>query len=140
MSFIRLKLLMLLTTTLGSCSDSFAQVPQRGCILQYGVFAEPPSDDCHASVTCAVMHCFPPHYSNFVWVRVESWAISTDNRSFTLKRRSNVKLHDESTQTFDDVGESYDIKIAPSPNILSAREGLFETVTKVENPDSHTVC
>ena len=43
--------------------DATAQTPKRGGILNFAVVASPPSYDCHAETTFAVMHPVTPHYS-----------------------------------------------------------------------------
>jgi peptide/nickel transport system substrate-binding protein len=149
MGSIGLKLLMLLTA-LGSCVSALAQEPQRGGILQYGVAAEPPSYDCHASVTFAVMHRVAPHYSTLLKYEqnkypsiigdlAESWTVSPDNMTYTFKLRPNVKFHDGSTLTSEDVKASYERMISPPPGIVSARSGSFSKIAKVESPDPQTI-
>jgi peptide/nickel transport system substrate-binding protein len=149
MNSIGLKLLMSLLA-LGLWTGAIAQEPRRGGILQFGVAAEPPSYDCHASVTFAVMHRVAPHYStllkyeqnkypNIVGDLAESWTISPDNMVYTFKLRPNVKFHDGSTLSSEDVKASYDRMMSPPPGIVSARGGLFKKVARIETPDPRTI-
>jgi peptide/nickel transport system substrate-binding protein len=133
-----------------SCAGALAQDPQRGGILQYGIAAEPPTYDCHAAVTFAVLHRVAPHYStllkyeqrkypNIVGDLAETWTVSPDNLAYTFKLRPNVKFHDGSLLTSEDVKASYERMISPPPGIVSARGGLFDKVARVETPDARTV-
>ena len=149
MKSIGLKLLTSLFG-LGLCISAISQEPNRGGILQFGVLAEPPSYDCHASVTFAVMHRVAPHYStllkyeqnkypNIVGDLAESWTVSPDNMVYTFKLRPNVKFHDGSTLSSEDVKASYDRMMSPPTGIVSARGGLFKKVGKIETPDPRTI-
>ena len=144
-----LKLLMSLLA-LAACSAALAQEPQRGGVLQFGVAAEPPSYDCHASTTFAVLHRVSPHYStllkyeqfkypNMVGDLAESWTVSPDNMTYTFKLHPNVKFHDGSALTSEDVKTSYERMISPPPGVVSARGDLFKNVAKVETPDARTI-
>jgi peptide/nickel transport system substrate-binding protein len=149
MRFLGLKLLMSLIA-LGSCIGALAQEPQRGGILQFGIAAEPPTYDCHATGTFAVLQRVAPHYStllkyeqfkypNIVGDLAESWTVSPDKMTYTFKLRPNVKFHDGSTLTSEDVKASYDRIMSPPPGIVSDRGGLFRNVAKVETPDARTI-
>ena len=133
-----------------ACVTALAQQPQRGGTLNFGVIAEPPTYDCHAAVTFAVIQRVAPHYStllkyeqnkypNIIGDLAESWTVSPDNLTYTFKLRPNVKFHDGTVLTSEDVKTSYERMIAPPAGVVSARAGLFHKVAKVETPDKLTV-
>ena len=149
MRYTGLKLLMSLIA-LGACIGALAQEPQRGGILQFGIVAEPPTYDCHATGTFAVLHRVAPHYStllkyeqykypNIVGDLAESWTVSPDQMTFTFKLRPNIKFHDGSKLTSEDVKASYERIMSPPPGVVSDRGGLFRNVAKVETPDARTI-
>ena len=144
-----LKLLAFLTVLM-ACSGALAQEAQRGGILQFGIVAEPPTYDCHATGTFAVLHRVAPHYStllkyeqfkypNIVGDLAESWTVSPDSLTYTFKLRPSVKFHDGSSFTSEDVRVSYERIMSPPPGIVSERGGLFGKVAKIETPDARTV-
>ena len=146
---IGLHVLFLIATLLSS-AQTHAQTPVRGGVLRYGIIAEPPSYDCHASVTFAVIQRVSPHYStllkyeqnkypSMVGDLAASWTISPDNLTYTFKLKPNVKFHDGSTMTAEDVKASYERMMAPPAGVVSARAGLFGNVDRVETPDPLTV-
>ena len=57
----------LLIAALALATPAFAQeAPQRGGTLDFGVVFEPPTSDCHAGNTFAVLHAVSPHYSTLL--------------------------------------------------------------------------
>src|SRR5512142_3295742 len=107
-------LVVLLTPALATAAEQ----PQRGGTLAWGIVAEPPTYDCHAATTFAVMQRVAPHYStllkyeqsNFPKVVgdvAKSWSVSPDGLTYTFKLYPNVKFHDGSVLTSADVKASY---------------------------------
>jgi peptide/nickel transport system substrate-binding protein len=98
-----------------TCGASHAQSPKTGGILKFAVVAEPPSMDCHAVNTFAFIHPVRAHYStlltfkgSFADLRIagdlaSSWEVPEDGLSYTFKLRDNVKFHDGSSLTSEDV-------------------------------------
>lgn len=126
------------------------EAPKRGGILEYAVDAEPPTYDCHASVTFAVLHPIAPHYSTLLqfdtanYPRVEgdlaeSWTVSADKRTYVFKLHSNVLFHDGSPLTSADVKASYERIVRPPPGVLSARQVNYASIDTIETPDPLTV-
>ena len=83
--------------------------PRYGGQLDFVVPSEPPSYDAHAEETFGVIHPVAPHYSLLVRVDpfdrtgtkpvgdlAESWTISPDGMTYTLKLRQGVRFHDGS--------------------------------------------
>jgi peptide/nickel transport system substrate-binding protein len=127
-----------------------ADSPKKGGILNFAVVAEPPNYDCHGSTTFALVHPIAPHYSLLVkfdgkdYPKVvpdlaESWTISPDKLTYTFKIRSNVKFHDGSPLTSEDIKASYDRIISPPEGVVSIRKAYYAQIGAVETPDPTTV-
>src|SRR5262249_35596356 len=75
------------------------EAPKRGGTLNFAVVPEPPTADCHATTTFAMVHPVAPQYSTllaFVGPRdnikiegdlAQSWEIAKDGLSDTFKQR-----------------------------------------------------
>jgi peptide/nickel transport system substrate-binding protein len=124
--------------------------PKRGGILRYAVDAEPPTYDCHASETFAVLHPIAPHYStllqfdtaNYPEVKgdlAESWTVSPDKRTYIFKLHPNVLFHDGSPLTSADVKASYERIVRPLQGVVSARKVNYAAIETIEAPDPLTV-
>src|SRR6187200_3415962 len=91
-----------------------AQTPKKGGILNFSQVAEPPNYDCHGSTTFALIHPIAPHYSLLVtfdgkeYPKVigdlaQSWTVAPDGMTYTFKLHPNVKFHDGSALTSEDI-------------------------------------
>ena len=131
-------------------ADDGNVTPKRGGILRYAVDAEPPTYDCHASDTFAVLHPIAPHYStllqfdtaNYPEVKgdlAESWTVSADKRTYVFKLHPNVLFHDGSPLTSADVKASYERIVRPPPGVVSARKVNYAAIETIEAPDPLTV-
>jgi peptide/nickel transport system substrate-binding protein len=101
------------------------EVPKRGGTLNFAVVAEPPTTDCHATTTFAMVHPVAPQYSTLLAfvgphdkLKIEgdlaqSWEVAKDGLSYTFKLRRGVKFHDGSDFTSEDVKTSYERIINP---------------------------
>src|SRR5207237_9950633 len=122
----------LLRRTLGAIVTSFAiavatgaasaqDKPRSGGELIFVVPAEPPTYDGHREGTFALVHPMAPHYNTLLRVDPndrtgtkvvadlgESWTISQDGRTYTIKLRRGVKFHDGAEMTSSDVKAPYD--------------------------------
>jgi peptide/nickel transport system substrate-binding protein len=131
-----------------------AETPKRGGTLTYMIPADaPPSFDGHRESTYATVHAFAPFYSllirvdpgnpgsgQFVCDLCTAMPRPTDNGTvYTFKIRSDVKFHDGSPLTAADVAASWNEIIFPPEGVLSARQGYFLMVDKIEAPDPTTV-
>src|SRR5262252_6103035 len=126
--------------------------PRYGGELLFAVPSEPPSYDAHREETFGVIHPLAPHYntllrpdpndrtaSKIVGDLAESWTISKDGRTYTLKLRHGVKFHDGAEMTSKDVKASYDKIIFPPDGVASDRKGEYLDVEAVQAPDPYTV-
>ena len=133
-----------------AAQSSLGSTPVRGGTLDYAVVGSPPSTDCHASNSFAVLHYVAPHYSllvkfdqdKFPDVKgdlAESWTISPDGRVYTFKLRPNVLFHDGSALTSADLKATFERLRKPPAGIVSANQALFQAITDIETPDAATV-
>jgi peptide/nickel transport system substrate-binding protein len=67
----------------------------------------------------------------------ESWTVSPDGMTYTLKIRQGVKFHDGTTMTVDDV--VFSLNRIRDPNLASYVGWMLGHVTDVTAPDSSTV-
>jgi len=126
--------------------------PRHGGELVFVVPAEPPSYDGHREGTFAMVHPVAPHYNTLLRVDptdrsgtkvigdlAESWTISQDSKTYTLKLRRGVKFHDGSDMTSRDVKASYDKIVNPPAGVTSFRKAQYTDVDAVEAPDANTI-
>ena len=125
--------------------------PVSGGTLVYGINAgDPPTYDCHQSTVFAMIHLLTPHYSsilridtahypNVVGDAAESWTVSPDARVYTFRLHPDIKFHDGSPLTAEDVKATYDRIRNPPPGVTSVRQGLVSDIESIETPDPLTV-
>jgi peptide/nickel transport system substrate-binding protein len=124
--------------------------PKPGGILDFAVDAEPPSFDCHASVSFANLHPIAPHYStllqfdtaNYPQIKgdlAESWSVSADGRTYVFRLRPGVLFHDGSRLTAEDVRASWERIVRPPPGVVSVRRVDYAAIGAIETPDPLTV-
>src|SRR5213080_1532356 len=94
--------------------------PFRGGTLIFGINSgDPPTYDCHQSVLFPIIHLLTPHYSNLLKIDTpnypkiigdlaESWIVADDAKTYTFKLHANVKFHDGSPFSSEDIKASYD--------------------------------
>jgi len=126
------------------------ETPQRGGTLVFAVNAEPPTYDCMATTTFAAVQTLNPHYSqllkydaeHYPQVRgdvAERWEVSADGLSYTFHLRANVRFHDGTTLTSEDVKATFDRIRNPSAGLVSVRQSDYEDIETIETPDPRTV-
>src|SRR5881409_730522 len=139
--------------TSGSPAASLAggEKPTPGGTLTFVVNAEPPSFDGHRETTFALLHPIAPHYSLLYKfdpndltkvipdVAAEMPAVSADKMTVTVKLRQDVKFHDGTVMTSDDVKATYDKIIFPPTGVLSPRAGAYAVVSAVNATDKNTI-
>ena len=136
---------------LAACAaPAAAQEPQRGGELRFAVLGEPANYDCHASGSFTLLHVVRPHYSTLLTIRAgespkiagdlaESWTVSPDGREYVFRLRRNVKFHDGTALTAEDVKATFDRIRSPPPGVRSVRAELYSHITAIEAPDPQTV-
>src|SRR5437868_1071308 len=134
-------------------APAFAQdKPRSGGELVFVVPSSPPSYDAHREETFGTIHPIAPHYNTLLRTDptdktgakvvpdlAESWTISKDGRTYTLKLRHGVKFHDGSEMTSKDAKASYDKIIFPPAGVASDRKGEYLDVEAVQAPDPYTI-
>jgi peptide/nickel transport system substrate-binding protein len=147
-----LSALFLSSMLLGGVPPAHAQQPRHGGELVFLVPSEMPSMDGHREGTFGTVHPLAPLYNTLLRIDpndrtgtkpvadlAESWTISPDGMTYTLKLRQGVKFHDGSAMTSKDVKASYDKIIFPPAGVISQRKGAYRVVEAVEAPDSQTI-
>src|SRR3954462_3596457 len=132
-------------------APAVAQQPARGGTLIFGINSgDPPTYDCHQSVLFPIIHLLTPHYSNLLKIDTpnypkiigdlaESWQVADDAKTYTFKLRANVKFHDGSPFSAEDVRASYERIRNPPQGVVSVRQGLMADIKSIETPDPLTV-
>ncbi|HEV8229004.1 MAG TPA: ABC transporter substrate-binding protein [Candidatus Limnocylindria bacterium] len=127
--------------------------PASGGTLVFIVNAEPPSFDGHRETTFALLHPIAPHYSLLYKfdpndltkvipdVAAEMPSVSADKLTVTVKLRQDVKFHDGTNMTSEDVKATYDKIITPNTAAgqTSPRAGTYAVVSAVSAPDKYTI-
>ncbi len=120
--------------------------PQSGGTLSFVVNAEPPSFDAHRETSFALLHPAAPHYSTLYRfdpgdlakivpdVAAAMPEISADKLTWTIKLRSDVKFHDGTPMTSEDVLATYNKIIFPPSGVVSSRQGAYAVVDRMEAP------
>jgi peptide/nickel transport system substrate-binding protein len=130
--------------------------PKRGGTLIYMIPADaPPSFDGHRENTFATVHAVAPFYSVLIRANPENPSDTTQfvcdvctaipepsdgGRTYAFTIRDDVKFHDGSLLTADDVAASWNKIIFPPEGVVSAQRGYYSgIVDKVEATDAKTV-
>ncbi len=125
--------------------------PVHGGTLVFGINSgDPPTYDCHQSVLFPIIHLLTPHYSNLLKIDTEhypkiigdlaeSWTVSPDAKTYTFKLHANVKFHDGSPFSSEDIKASYDRIRNPPQGVVSVRRGLVADIETIDTPDPLTV-
>ena len=123
-----------------------AMAVKRGGVLNIVVGSKIPSYDGHRETTFGMIHPIRPFYSLLIRVNpdnpqstsdfqcdvCENWKVSDGGKTYTFKLRENVKFHDGTPMTADDVVATYHKLIFPPKGIASSRKAFYGMVDKVE--------
>jgi peptide/nickel transport system substrate-binding protein len=135
---------------LAAAAPAGAQAPQRGGVLNFGVSADPPTYDCHATDTFAMVHSVAPFYSTLLKFDLarypeikgdlaREWSVSPDGLTYTFRLHQNVRFHDGTPLTSADVVATYERLRDPPEGVVSLRRASFADIDAVEALDAHTV-
>src|SRR5262245_59071328 len=133
---------------------ALAQTPKKGGTFTFMIPADsPPSFDGHRETTFATVHATAPFYSVLIRVPPDNPASTTEfvcdlctempnptdgGKTYTFKIRQDVKFHDGSKLTAQDVATSWNYIVFPPKGVTSARVSYYEMVDKIEAPDDAT--
>src|SRR4051794_21203892 len=147
-----MRIFLLLVFLLVAATAQAQDRPRYGGELVFLIPSEPPSYDGHREGTFGTVHPLAPSYNTLLRMDptdrtgtrpvpdlAESWVVSADGLTYTLKLRQGVRFHDGSLMTSRDVKVSYDKIIFPPAGTVSARKGSYQAVEAVEAPDAQTV-
>jgi len=147
-----LLILLSVVVVAGALPAAAQDKPRYGGELVFVVPSSPPSYDAHREETFGTIHPIAPHYNTLLRTDptdklgakvigdlAESWTISKDQKTYTLKLRHGVKFHDGSEFTSKDAKASYDKIIFPPAGVASNRKGEYIDVEAVQAPDPYTV-
>jgi len=131
------------------------ETPKHGGILTYVIPADsPPSFDGHREETYATIHSIAPFYSVLIRANPMNPGDSSDlvcdlctempkpadgGTTYTFKIRQGVKFHNGDPLSAADVAATWNEIVFPPEGVLSARQGNFSMVNKIETPDPTTV-
>lgn len=125
--------------------------PVRGGTVVVPVHVgEPATYDCHATNSPAVMWRVAPHYSTLLKIDADSfpqvtgdlarsWTESPDRLTYRFTLRPNIKFHDGSRLTSNDVKVSFDRLRNPPPGVVSLRQAMLADISAIETPDDDTI-
>lgn len=127
--------------------------PKMGGTLTFVVASEAPSWDGHIETTFGTIHPIAPFYSLLVRVDPDNpgdptaigcdvcsdYEISEDGKTYTFHIRDDIKFHDGTPLTAQDVKATYDKILNPPEGIPSAYKDFYVMVESVEAPDDKTV-
>jgi len=125
--------------------------PTRGGTVIFPIhMGEPGTFDCHSTSSPREMWRLAPHYSSLLQIDADnypnvkgdlaqSWTVSPDGMTYEFKLRPNVKFHDGSALTSNDVRVSYERMRNPPQGVISLHKVMFEDVKAIEAPDASTV-
>ncbi|MBI3513603.1 MAG: ABC transporter substrate-binding protein [Proteobacteria bacterium] len=146
---------MLLAVGVASVVSAAAATPKRGGTLTYTIPADAPASfDGHRETSFATVHSIAPFYSVLIRINPDNPSSTTDfvcdlctempkptddGRTWAFKIRPDVKWHDGSLLTADDVATSWRYVVNPPEGISSARESFYLMVDRIEVPDRQTV-
>jgi peptide/nickel transport system substrate-binding protein len=129
--------------------------PKHGGILTFMIPADtPPGFDGHRENTFATIHAVAPFYSVLIRANPQDPADTTQfvcdvcteipvptdrGRTWEFPIRGDIRFTDGNALTAADVAASWNHIVAPPPGVISARQGYYSMIDKVESPDAKTV-
>lgn len=141
--------LLAAATTL-SFAASAQETPKSGGVLNIVMAATPNTYDCHAATSITDLTYVAPHYSTLLEFDPErypdvrtnvaqEWSVSDDQMEFTFKLYPDVKFHDGTTLTAEDVKATYERLRNPPEGVVSARAATFDNIDSIDVVDDLTV-
>ena len=124
--------------------------PVSGGTVRFATVGEPPSYDCQSFTSITQFQYLAPHYSTLLAIDPNNfpevvgkvgkeWAISADGLTYTVKLNDNVKFHDGSALTSEDVKATFERIINPPEGVPSVRRAQFRKLKSIETPAADTI-
>ena len=79
------------------------------------------------------------NYPNIIGDIAERWQVSDDGLRYTFTLRDNVRFHDGTILTSEDVKATYERLRAPPPGVISVRQSRYADIAAIETPDTRSV-
>lgn len=124
--------------------------PVSGGTIRFATVGEPPSYDCQSFTSITQFQYLAPHYSTLLQIDPndypniapkvgKEWSISPDGLTYTVKLNENVKFHDGSTLTSEDVKATFERIANPPEGVPSMRKAQFSKLKSIEAPAPDTI-
>lgn len=124
--------------------------PVSGGVLTYAIKSEAPTYDCAGSGTYAVMHSVSPFYSMLLKVDLanypelkgdlaKSWSVSDDGKTISFELHPNVKFHDGTELTSEDVKATFERYRSPPEGNPSILQPVLTDIESIETPSPTSV-
>ena len=136
-------------------ASSDGVTPKKGGILNFVVGSKIPSFDGHVETTFGMIHPIRPFYSLLIRINPNNPSSPTDfvcdvcegdvpagedgGKTYTFKIRKDIKFHDGTPLSAQDVVATYNKIIFPPEGIASSRKAFFKMVESVKAIDEYTV-
>ena len=142
---------LLLGLAAASATANPSTTPVRGGTLVTTVhLGEPNTFDCHATTSPSVLWRVAPHYSTLLRIDAQnfpeprgdlarSWKSSADRLTWEFTLHPNVRFHDGSALTAEDVRASLERVRNPPPDVVSLHRSMLDDVASIEAPNATTV-
>jgi peptide/nickel transport system substrate-binding protein len=132
-----------------SVACAFA-APVPGGSLKMALRGDPGTLDCHAVSSSTVSMAVSPAYSTLLrfdpqdYTRVvggvaRSWNVSPDALTYTFKLEPDVRFHDGTPLTSEDVRATFERLRNPPPGVTSVRKNLFSDIKAIRVVDPTTI-
>jgi len=149
---MRTKLWKLALGAVAAAAFSTSAIAQKsGGTLNFVVGSKIPSYDGHIETTFGMIHPIAPFYSLLVRVNPDnpsendfqcdicsSWDEADGGTKFTYHIRDDIKFHDGTPLTSQDVLATYNKIIFPAEGVASSRKAFYKMVASMEAPDDKT--
>jgi peptide/nickel transport system substrate-binding protein len=124
--------------------------PQSGGTIRFATVGEPPSYDCQSFTSITQFQYLAPHYSTLLAIDPNNfpevvgkvgkeWEISPDGLTYTIKLHEDVKFHDGSTLTSEDVKATFERIVNPPEGVPSVRKAQLAKLKSIEAPAPDTI-
>lgn len=133
-----------------SASSSPSATPKTGGILRVHSPSNPVTFDLHSNVSFITVVPAAPMFNGLIQMNphkdgeiigdlATGLPEQPDGQTFVFKLNPNIRFHDGSEMSVEDVKANYEWMISPPAGKTSHRKDILSVVQKVETPDASTV-